>query len=94
MKIQDICPFLNVLGADWADCDGQYKLTGEKVPWSPDRPVYRHINKERYIFWNTGIGWSIGGKPGLKTGSFYHASKFHVSTIPNYKGPYCMKMKY
>ena len=76
-----ICPTLNVLGATYANCDGRYKVTGERVDWSPDRPVYKHVNKDRYIFWNAGgLGWSIGKKAYLKTGSHWHRSKFKVST--------------
>ena len=78
-----ICPTLNVLGATYANCDGRYKVTGERVDWSPDRPVYKHVNKDRYIFWNAGgLGWSIGKKAYLKTGSHWHRSKFNASTIP------------
>ena len=71
------------MGAAYADCNGNYKVTGESVSWSPDRLVHKHINKDRYIFWNAGgYGWSIGNKASLKTGSFYERSKFNVDTIP------------
>ena len=77
-----ICPTLNVLGATYANCDGRYKVTGERVDWSPDRPVYKHVNKDRYIFWNAGgLGWSIGKKAYLKTGSHWHRSKLNISKI-------------
>ena len=94
MKIQVICPTLNVMGAAYANCNGNYKVTGESVSWSPDRLVYKHINKDRYIYWNVGIGWSIGKKASLKTGKYFHKSKFNVYTIPYHKGMCCIKIKY
>ena len=74
-----ICSSLNVLGATYANCDGRYKVTGESVEWAPDRPVYRHISKDRFIFWNAhGLGWSIGKEEYLKSGSHWHRSKYHL----------------
>ena len=71
-----ICSSLNVLGATYANCDGRYKVTGESVEWAPERPVYRHISKDRFIFWNAhGLGWSIGKEEYLKSGSHWHRSK-------------------
>ena len=47
------------------------------MEWAPDRPVYRHVTRDRYIFWNAGgLGWSIGKRAYLATGSHWHRSKF------------------
>ena len=71
-----VCQALNVLGATYANCDGQYVVTSERVDWAPDRPVYKHVTKDRYIFWNAhGLGWSIGKREYLQTGSHWHRSK-------------------
>ena len=71
------------MGAAYGDCNGNYKVTGESVSWSPDRLVYKHINKDRYIFWNArGYGWSIGQSSSLISRGFFHKSKFNVYTIP------------
>ena len=93
MKIQVICPTLNVMGAAYADCNGNYKVTGESVSWSPDRLVYKHINKvhplrTRYI-WMGYYGWSIG--PSLKSPGWFYKSKFNVYTNI---GMCCIKIKY
>eukprot|EP00095_Tigriopus_kingsejongensis_P001320 maker-scaffold249_size238305-snap-gene-1.12 protein:Tk01320 transcript:maker-scaffold249_size238305-snap-gene-1.12-mRNA-1 annotation:"PREDICTED: hemicentin-1-like" len=70
-----ICPTINVLGATYALCDGEYRVTNEVVDWAPDRPVYRHESKDRYVFWNAGgLGWSIGKRDYLNTGSHWHRS--------------------
>jgi len=77
-----ICPNLNVKGADYQDCNGIYQVTGEKVSWAPNRPVYKHAYKDRYIFWDTDAtipppttyGWSIGNKLSLTAKDVYHKS--------------------
>ena len=74
-----ICSTLNVLGATYANCDGRYKVTGESVEWAPERPVYKHSEKDRFIFWNAhGLGWSIGKEEYLKSGSHWHRSKLDI----------------
>ena len=77
-----ICSTLNVLGATYANCDGRYKVTGESVEWAPERPVYKHTEKDRFIFWNAhGLGWSIGKEEYLKSGSHWHRSKLDKSLV-------------
>ena len=50
-----------VYNADYADCNGQYELSQYVVLWAVERPVYRHKERDRFIFWNKGgLGWSIG----------------------------------
>ena len=60
-----------------AHCDGHYALVSEKVDWAMDRPVYKHVNKDRYIFWKPIDGWSIGSIGFSETkGSFYSSEFF------------------
>ena len=67
---------MNVLGATYANCDGRYKYTDDQVDWAPERPVFKHVTKDRYIFWNAGgLGWSIGKRAYLSSGSHWHRSK-------------------
>ena len=52
---------LSVTNADWANSNGEYMVVNMVVEWAPDRPVYKHIHRNRHIFWNDhGLGWSIG----------------------------------
>ena len=45
------------------------------VLWAVERPVYKHVDRDRYIFWNKGgLGWSIGKKAYLTSGSHWHRS--------------------
>ena len=70
------CPFLRVTNADFASSDGDYVYSFSlKVSWAPDRPVYRHKEKDRVLFWNSGgLGWSIGKSEYLSSGSHWHRS--------------------
>ena len=43
------CPVLTVTNADFADCNGDYSVTEERVAWAADRPVYAHADKDRYL---------------------------------------------
>ena len=37
--------------------------------------MWRHVSKDRFIFWNKGgLGWSIGKKAYLTSGSHWHRS--------------------
>ncbi len=45
---QPACPRLVVNGADYADCNGEYELSTERVDWAPQRFVYRHVAKDRW----------------------------------------------
>ena len=67
-----------MLGATYANCDGRYKIVSDQfVEWAPERPVFKHSSKDRYIFWNAGgLGWSIGKKDYLTTGSHWHRSEY------------------
>ena len=42
-----LCPSISVGGASYADCDGVYSVTSYVVLWAVDRPVYKHISKDR-----------------------------------------------
>ena len=53
------------MGATYAKCDGTYRYIDAKVNWAPERPVYKHVTKDRYIFygWVKSLGtygWMIG----------------------------------
>ena len=57
-------------------------MTGESVEWAPERPVYKHSEKDRFIFWNAhGLGWSIGKEEYLKSGSHWHRSKLDKALV-------------
>ena len=41
------CHHLLVQGADKADCNGEYFLSNASVSWAPNKPVYKHVGKDR-----------------------------------------------
>ena len=41
------CHHLLVHGADKADCNGEYFLSNASVSWAPNKPVYKHVGKDR-----------------------------------------------
>jgi hypothetical protein len=55
--------------------DGYYTLVSERVNWATDRPVYKEISKDYYIFWNSGgLGWSIGSTSSLEDRQCFFSS--------------------
>ena len=68
---------MTVQNADYAKCNGDYEeARALRVNWAPERPVFRHRERDRFIFWNTGgLGWSIGKEEYLKDGRHWHKSK-------------------
>ena len=72
-----LCPELTVQNAEYANCDGEYEESpGTRVSWAPARPVFKHKDRDRFIFWNTaGLGWSIGKQEYLVDGRHWHQSK-------------------
>ena len=72
---EEACDSVFISNADSKDCNGIYERREELyVPWAPERAVYKHIYKDRVLFWNDhGYGWSIGKEAHLPYGSHYHA---------------------
>ena len=73
------CPMVSVSNADYGKCNGKYRKVDKTAFWAPEKPVYEHLEKERYIFWNPRMGWSIG--PGLQTSGYYHAGNLLQSVF-------------
>ena len=71
-----LCPGLRVQNAEYANCNGEYEESTLRVSWAPERPVFKHTERDRFIFWNTaGLGWSIGKQEYLVDGRHWHKSK-------------------
>ena len=70
-----ICKTVNLIGTNNANTNGYYQLTDDHVAWAPERPVYKHVSKNRYMFYNIGVGWSIGSA--FETGGFFYTSKLY-----------------
>ena len=57
-----LCSSVRVSGADsdCADCAGDYSLLTSRVSWAEGKPLYKHVDSERYLFSFLGLGWAIG----------------------------------
>ena len=74
------CEYVSVSNASYASCDGEYQyMPQERVSWALDKPVYKGLQNDRYIFWTEDKGygsqWVIGSYEMLTTGSWFHTSK-------------------
>ena len=74
------CETVKVSNTANADADGEYQyMPQERVSWELDKPVYKELQKDRYIFWTEGQGygtqWVIGSYSMLSTGSYLQKSK-------------------
>ena len=67
-----ICKAIKVSGADYASCSGLYKLSEGRATWAPEKPVYKHISKERYIVFRENLaGWKIASSYTLFSGFYF-----------------------
>ena len=55
-----ICKTVNVLGDDYPERNGHYKIIDDHVPWAPEKPMFKHVSNNWYIFWNIEMEWMIG----------------------------------
>ena len=86
MFVSEICKSIIVSNAAYANCDGEYQyIPDEKVSWAPNKPVYKELVKDRYMFWTDGKGfgsqWVIGGTAELTSGSYYQSSTLYSMFI-------------
>ena len=44
------CDRLEVTGADYAKCNGEYSVLWYRRPGAPDRPIYKHTRMPRSVF--------------------------------------------
>ena len=70
---------INVTNATYADCNGLYRYEKKlSVDQAPLKPVYKHLTKDRYIFWGN-RGWVIGKEKYLSTGGSFQYSKYMLN---------------
>ena len=55
----------------YVNCCGLYYMTGDKSSGSPNFPVYKHFDEDRYIYKHpSSEGWRIGKKEHLSGKSY------------------------
>ena len=74
-----MCLKLKVSGAEYADCNGIYELTEERIN---DRPVFKESSKDRWIAywpkWN-GTDGNLYGGWGIHVDITISNTRFHSS---------------
>ena len=69
---------------DYTNGEYQY-LPDTRVSWALDKPVYKHLERNRYIFWTEGKGygtqWVIEDNNKWTTGSYSHKSKSYFQIL-------------
>ena len=77
---------INVSNANYADCNGLYRYEKKiSVDWAPLKPVYKHLTKNRYVFWATWdeypsghrSEWVIGNKNNLSPGGYFYMTNIY-----------------
>ena len=82
-------PTIKVTGSDYQHCTGIYVLSVKKASRSPDRPVYKKIGFDRFIyFYPSSNGWRIGRRAALSAGEnegeFWFESKSFSKCLVKY----------
>lgn len=55
------CPAIRVKGAETDKCFGEYRAVNLTTTFAPNKPLYSHVLRDRYIYWDpTEIRWEIG----------------------------------
>ena len=55
------CPAIRVKGAETDKCFGEYRAVNHTTTFAPNKPLYSHVLRDRYIYWDpTEIRWEIG----------------------------------
>ena len=61
---------------------GTYFYSTEKAAGAPKNKVWKHENNDRYIFSNDSVlGWRIGKKKQLQTGTYLFKSKSRLKYV-------------
>ena len=81
-----LCSKLTVTGDDYGSVTGTYLISEEKASKSPDKPVYKLVGEDRYIYYSPtkGEGWRLAVKrdlAGETEGYYYYRSKKFISFL-------------
>ena len=58
-------------GAEKKENNGEYGLRNGSVPWAEDKPLYRHQDRKRFIFWVDGDQAFAIGRSKTRKAYFY-----------------------
>ena len=72
----DFYGYIEVSGDDFVS--GTYSITETKSNPVSEEPIYKHHERDSYIFYDPDEGWKIGDQDSMTTYDFWYKSKiFH-----------------
>ena len=70
----DFYGYIEVSGDDFAA--GIYYICDEKSSGTSEEPVYKHQERDSYIFYDPDEGWKIGDQDSMTTYDYWYKSKY------------------
>ena len=70
---EDFVGFIEVAGDDFAS--GIYFVTDTKSNGLSEEPIYKHQERDSYIFYDPDEGWKIGDNDSMTTYDYWYKSK-------------------
>ena len=71
----DFYGFIEVSGDDFVT--GTYYICDEKSNGASEEPVYKHQERDSYIFYDPDEGWKIGDQDSMTTYDYWYKSKLN-----------------
>ena len=69
----DFYGFIEVTGDEFVT--GTYYICDEKSSGASEEPVYKHQDRDSYIFYDPDEGWKIGDQDSMETFDYWYKSK-------------------
>ena len=57
---------------------GTYYVCDEKSSGASEEPVYKHQERDSYIFYDPDEGWKIGDQDSMTTYDYWYKSKLYL----------------
>ena len=72
----DFYGFIEVSGDEFVT--GTYYICDEKSSGASEEPVYKHQERDSYIFYDPDEGWKIGDQDSMTTYDYWYKSKLYL----------------
>ena len=78
----DFYGFIEVTGDEFVT--GTYDICDEKSSEASEEPVYKHQERDSYIFYDPDEGWKIGDQDSMETLDYWYKSEYKIIKILKY----------
>ena len=72
----DFYGFIEVTGDEFVT--GTYYICDEKSSGASEEPVYKHQDRDSYIFYDPDEGWKIGDQDSMETFDYWYKSEYKM----------------